>query len=247
MPAPSPAIVTPATELAPQPSTTGTNASCASSQRCSQPIAFDRLMFGTTPWCSSSRSAGSSSLRPPATKRTRCSESVPSASSCCTRPTMRAARRASRRIDSPLAKYGERTKSTACAAALRHWPRGVVSSRQSIRPPTRASCAATRNNSGPVPASTTRPSGTRPEVFSSSCAAPAVMTPGNVQPGIGKGRSSAPVARITCFACTSRATPSRETPISKPSFDRVTAQTVAPGACVAPARANSPTSPSPCQ
>ena len=62
-------------------------------------------------------------------------------------------------------------------------------------------CAASSHSSGPVPASTMRPSGTRPEALSSVCAAPAVITPGSVQPGIGNGRSSAPVARMTRRAC----------------------------------------------
>ena len=45
---------------------------------------------------------------------------------------------------------------------------------------------------------------------------PAVMTPGRVQPGIGKGRSKAPVASTTCLARMRRATPFDESPTSWP-------------------------------
>ena len=84
-----------------------------------------------------------------------------------------------------------------------------------MRPPARSSCAASSHSSGPVPASTRRPSGTRPLDFSSVCTAPAVITPGNVQPGIGNGRSSAPVARMTRRASSRRETPPAETPSSR--------------------------------
>ena len=43
-----------------------------------------------------------------------------------------------------------------------------------------------------------------PEALSSPCAAPTVITPGKVQPGIGIGRSSAPVQTITRRARVSR-------------------------------------------
>ena len=66
-----------------------------------------------------------------------------------------------------------------------------------MAPPALRICAANSQSSGPLPGEHRRPSGTRPEDFSSVCAAPAVITPGSVQPGIGNGRSSAPVARMT--------------------------------------------------
>ena len=53
------------------------------------------------------------------------------------------------------------------------------------------------------------------ELWSAIWAAPAVITPGSVQPGIGNGRSSAPVARMTSRAWMRRAEPGRDTPISK--------------------------------
>ena len=43
----------------------------------------------------------------------------------------------------------------------------------------------------------TTSSATVPAVFRSICAAPAVITPGKVQPSTGKGRSNAPVATST--------------------------------------------------
>src|SRR2546428_250519 len=62
--------------------------------------------------------------------------------------------------------------------------------------------------SGPCPASTVRPSGTRSAFFNSICAAPAVITPGSVQPAIGTGRSIAPVAtRMRCAVTVSLAPP----------------------------------------
>jgi hypothetical protein len=64
-----------------------------------------------------------------------------------------------------------------------------------------------RNSSGPDPASTQRPSGTAPVDFSSVCAAPHVITPGSVQPGIGTGRSIAPVAISIRFAARRDAPP----------------------------------------
>ena len=51
-----------------------------------------------------------------------------------------------------------------------------------------------------MPASTTRPRGTRSACLSRIWAAPPVMTPGRVQPSMGKGRSSAPVATMRRLA-----------------------------------------------
>ena len=58
MPAPSPATAMPATENCRSASSTGDQQSCRSFQRCSTPAAIARLTLGTTPWCSSRRSAG---------------------------------------------------------------------------------------------------------------------------------------------------------------------------------------------
>ncbi len=95
-----------------------------------------------------------------------------------------------------------------------------------------------------MPASTMRPSGTRPDVLSNACAAPAVITPGNVQFAIGKGRSIAPVARITLAASVSAAAPATETPSSSAG---VRLQTPAPGTYCAPLAKNSSTSFMPCE
>ena len=51
--------------------------------------------------------------------------------------------------------------------------------------------------------------------MSAVCAAPAVITPGRVQPGIGNGRSSEPVAMITRCAWIMRAWPAIDTPTSR--------------------------------
>ncbi|MGY3652320.1 hypothetical protein ACVWW2_007611 [Bradyrhizobium sp. LM4.3] len=84
-----------------------------------------------------------------------------------------------------------------------------------MRPPSRKICAASSQSRGPCPAITVRPSGTNADDFNIVCAAPAVITPGSVQPGIGNGRSSAPVARITRFALTKAEAPPIETAISR--------------------------------
>jgi hypothetical protein len=77
-----------------------------------------------------------------------------------------------------------------------------------------------------VPARTTLPLALRPEDFSRICAAPQVITPGSVQPGMGNGRSSAPVARMMWRAVSRREPPPTEMPISR---SRETLQTVAAG------------------
>ena len=82
----------------------------------------------------------------------------------------------------------------------------------SIFPPARRICAASSHSNGPVPAITVRPLGSRPCALSAVCAAPAVMTPGSVQPGIGNGRSCEPVAMMTRRASIMRALPAIETP-----------------------------------
>ena len=53
---------------------------------------------------------------------------------------------------------------------------------------------ASRRSNGPLPASTTRPEGFSPASFVRLLAAPAPITPERVQPGMGTGRSMAPVA-----------------------------------------------------
>ena len=50
------------------------------------------------------------------------------------------------------------------------------------------------NNKGPLPASTTSPSGINPELLYSTSTAVQGITPGIVQPGRGMGRSIAPTA-----------------------------------------------------
>jgi len=70
-----------------------------------------------------------------------------------------------------------------------------------------------------------------------------MSTPGNVQPGTGIGRSSAPVARMTARARNARAlrSPLRctETETAKPSPSGASAHTVALGTYCAPARRKS--------
>ena len=88
----------------------------------------------------------------------------------------------------------------------------MVSRITSSLPPARRICAASSHSSGPPPASTVRPIGTRPCALSVVCAPPALITPGRVQPGMGNGRSSEPVAMITRPAWMSRAWPAIETP-----------------------------------
>jgi len=73
--------------------------------------------------------------------------------------------------------------------------RGVVSSSTAISAPARRYCAA-RARGAARPGQGGPAVATRAEDFSRIWAAPQVMTPGSVQPGIGTGRSSAPVARI---------------------------------------------------
>jgi len=68
--------------------------------------------------------------------------------------------------------------------------------------------------------------GATPEDFSRHCAAPTVKTPGNVQPGIGKGLSKAPVARMMRRDLMTRDRPEAETPSSS---DGEAIHTTAPG------------------
>ena len=56
------------------------------------------------------------------------------------------------------------------------------------------------NNKGPLPASTTSPSGINPELLYSTSTAVQGITPGIVQPGRGMGRSIAPTAIRRRFA-----------------------------------------------
>ena len=93
-------------------------------------------------------------------------------------------------------------KDRAIVRVSRAFPWLVIAS---ILAPARSICAASSHNSGPLPASTVRPLGTSPCALSAVCAAPAVITPGRVQPGIGNGRSSEPVATITRRAWIRRA------------------------------------------
>ncbi len=116
-----------------------------------------------------------------------------------------------------MAKEGPVRNEGRCGRAARQEPDGVVSSKASGLTPSRAYCAASSSRSGPVPASTTGPSGTSAFAFSRVCAAPAVITPGSVQPAMGKGRSSAPVAMRIVRAVTSSARPSPERATAKPS------------------------------
>ena len=62
--------------------------------------------------------------------------------------------------------------------------------------------AASSNSNGPCPARTTRPAGWIAACFKATCKAPTVVTPGSVQPGIGIGRSIAPLAISTARART---------------------------------------------
>ena len=152
--------------------------------------------------------------------------------------------RTSRSSARPLAKYGDSMKSGRCGSARSQLARGVVSRTASRRPPARRICAASSHSSGPVPAITVRPAGSRPCALSTVCAAPAVMTPGSVQPGIGNGRSCEPVAMMTRRASIMRAAPAIETPTMR-SGSRL--QTVAPFTIVAPLALASLASASPAQ
>src|SRR5207249_1421808 len=109
----------------------------------------------------------------------------------------------------------------------------------SIFTPASRYCAATSQSNGPAPASTTRPSPTTPEVLSRTCAAPADMTPGSVHPGIGNGRSSAPLAMITARVITDRVLRTGVAPCEmltscNASSRHLAAHTVASGTYVAP-------------
>ena len=83
----------------------------------------------------------------------------------------------------PCAKYADLKNDGACRKACARRPRGVVSSSASMRTSARRYCAARSHRSGPQPASTVRPRGTTPALFSIACAPPAISTPGSVQPG----------------------------------------------------------------
>ena len=147
----------------------------------------------------------------PCPNTTSLSRSLPTASILSARTTGALAR-TSRKSFNPLAKYGDSMKSGRCNSARSQLPRGVVSRMASIFPPARRICAASSQSSGPVPAITVRPAGSRPCALSTVCAPPAVMTPGKVQPGIGNGRSCEPVAMIMRLAAIMRALPPIETP-----------------------------------
>ena len=82
--------------------------------------------------------------------------------------------------------------------------------------PAPRSCCAARYSSGPHPASTMRPSGGVADRWSWPSTAPADVTPGNVRPGICRGRSTAPTASITLRARSSQAVRSTATQTSKP-------------------------------
>ena len=76
------------------------------------------------------------------------------------------------------------------------------------------------------------PSGTTAADFSRVCTAPALMTPGSVQPGMGTARSIAPVATRILRASTEREAPSRLIQISwgsPPPAPGTTCQTVLRG------------------
>ncbi len=66
--------------------------------------------------------------------------------------------------------------------------------------PTAFNCDKISRKRGPWPASTKGLFGTKSAVFSAICAAPAVITPGKVQPGKGMDRSWAPTAIIRRLA-----------------------------------------------
>ena len=83
---------------------------------------------------------------------------------------------------------------------------------------------------------------TWPEVFNKICAAPTVMTPGNVQPGKGIGRSWAPVAKTRKSASIHAAFPSRVVNARGPDS---TCQTWVPGSYAAPLARNFSTTASP--
>ena len=115
-----------------------------------------------------------------------------------------------------------------------------------MRPPALRSCQATCHSSGPLPANTTRRSGTSAERLRSVCTPPAVTTPGSVQPGTGNGRSSVPVAitsaraakvSATRAACRPPVTPRSNAPSSR----RATAQTDVAGRYSVPAAWNART------
>ncbi len=66
--------------------------------------------------------------------------------------------------------------------------------------PASASPAAAGSSNGPDPATSTRRPAATPCPFSSACAAPTVVTPGNSHPGNGSATSLAPVATTTARA-----------------------------------------------
>ena len=99
----------------------------------------------------------------------------------------------------PWRDSGEARKPGRCGSALRHSSRRGVVSRMRVDASRRRSrnCAANSQSSGPQPGEHRAPLRARGRRTSAAiCAAPAVITPGSVQPGIGNGRSSAPVARM---------------------------------------------------
>ena len=95
--------------------------------------------------------------------------------------------------------------------------KGTVIHSAAMGAPARASCQASSSSSGPEPAMTVGAEGTIEAFLSSVCAAPAPITPGSVPPGIGTGRSMAPVAMMTRRARTTRASPPPTSPTSTPS------------------------------
>ena len=91
---------------------------------------------------------------------------------------------------------------------------GAASAMAATSTPPLSSSNATCRLSGPLPAISTRWPAATPYERASVCMAPVVITPGSVQPGIGSGRSMAPVATIRWRARTMAATPWVKTEMS---------------------------------
>ncbi len=103
----------------------------------------------------------------------------------------------SRSIDTPFQiKSALRKASGARGMAVTGGNTGVVSRMVATRTPFLTRRDASRRSRGPLPARTTRPAGLSPASLARLFAAPAPITPGSVQPGMGTGRSMAPVAAM---------------------------------------------------
>ena len=83
--------------------------------------------------------------------------------------------------------------------------------------PARTSEAATASCNGPVPESSTRRPGSTRWRLTRDWTAPAVNTPGSVQPGKGIGRSEAPGARMSTWAIREDGAPGPRSASSQPA------------------------------